>query len=53
MLHCKSSDNKHVTLCDFVVPVDSNGLIAYKRMFSEAGNAEGLVGVLKSKLVVQ
>ena len=48
-----SSIDKSVTWSDFVVSVDNDGSIAYERMSSEGGTAEGSVGVSKSKILVE
>ena len=52
-LDSESFDYKSVTWSDFVVSVDNNESIEYKRMSSEAGTAEGSVGVSESKIPVE
>ena len=53
MLNIGSSNNNSVTWSDFIVNVYSDGSIAYGRMSSEGGTEEGLVGVSKSKILVE
>ena len=48
-----SSGNKSVTWSDFVVSIDNDRLIEYKRIPSEAATAEGSVGVSESKILVE
>ena len=42
-----------MTWFDLVVSMDSDGSIEYERMSSELGTAEGSVGVLESKILVE
>ena len=48
-----SSGDKSMTWSEFVDSVDNDRSIEYKRMSSEAGTAEGSVGVSESKIPVE
>lgn len=52
-LHSESSVNNSVTWSDFVIRLDSDGLIEYERMPSQGGIIEGLVGVSEFKILVE
>ena len=53
MLDSVSSSYKTVIWSDFVISIDSDAWIAYERMSSEGGTAEGLVGVSKFQIPVE
>ena len=53
MLDFGSSSDKHVTWSDFIVSVDNDGTINYRRMSLEGGTAEGSVGVSEFKILVE
>ena len=52
-LDSRSSGDKSVTWSDFVLWVDSDRSIEYKRMSLECGTTESSVGVSKSKILVE
>ena len=47
------SGDKSITCSDFVVSVNNDMSIEYKRMYSASGTTEGLVGVSKSKIPME
>ena len=52
-LDSRSSVDKSLSWFDFVVSMDNDGSIECKRISSDGGTAEGLLGVVESKIPVE
>ena len=53
MQYSGSSSDKTMTWYDFVVTMDNDGSIEYKRISSESDNAEGSVGIFETKIILE
>ena len=53
LLHSRSSSDKRLTWSNFMVSVDKDGSIEYKKMSVECRTANGSVGVSESKIPVE